>query len=245
MASRYNFDEAYSTDSFTDSDWENICEHTGVDIGSEEENTSDQNCQNAEETSNKETEEKSENTGETGDKPEENVGEKNHPEEEGKKLEKSENSIGELRNEMKSLRKNLKQGRVQLLNFNEDDTEEIQQTYKEFKNVSKRIKRKFKELLYGRNENSNKGASEGKNIPVDAETEEKSPWKPIRSTFQGVPRFRCPSCDFIGRSMGRTYSHMADEHDGETFLCPKCQFTSKNPTSLHNHRKLYCPQKEK
>ena len=37
MASGYNFDEAYSTDSFMDSDWENICHHVGLSLGSDEE----------------------------------------------------------------------------------------------------------------------------------------------------------------------------------------------------------------
>ena len=37
MASGYNFDEAYSTDSFKDSDWENICDYVGLNLGSEEE----------------------------------------------------------------------------------------------------------------------------------------------------------------------------------------------------------------
>ena len=37
MASGYNFDEAYSTDSFTDSDSENICDHVGLNLGSDEE----------------------------------------------------------------------------------------------------------------------------------------------------------------------------------------------------------------
>ena len=37
MASGYNFDEAYSTDSFTDSDSENSCDHVGLNLGSDEE----------------------------------------------------------------------------------------------------------------------------------------------------------------------------------------------------------------
>ena len=37
MASGYNFDEAYSTDSFKDSDWENISDHVGLNLGSDEE----------------------------------------------------------------------------------------------------------------------------------------------------------------------------------------------------------------
>ena len=41
MASGYNFDEAYSTDSFLDSDWENICDHVGLNLGSDEEERRD------------------------------------------------------------------------------------------------------------------------------------------------------------------------------------------------------------
>ena len=36
MAAPYNFDEAYSTDSCTDSEWEFICEHVGLKFASED-----------------------------------------------------------------------------------------------------------------------------------------------------------------------------------------------------------------
>ena len=40
MASGYNFDEAYSTGSFMASDWEKICDHVGLNFGSDEEERS-------------------------------------------------------------------------------------------------------------------------------------------------------------------------------------------------------------
>ena len=40
--------------------------------------------------------------------------------------------VSGLRKDMKNLRKNLKKGRLQLLNLDENGTEAIEETYKEF-----------------------------------------------------------------------------------------------------------------
>ena len=51
MASGYNFDEAYSMDSFTDSKWELICDHVGLNFASnkEEGKDVDKNIENKDE----------------------------------------------------------------------------------------------------------------------------------------------------------------------------------------------------
>ena len=422
MANRYEFD--YSTDSFTDTDWEDICDYVGLDVtstedvGSQKEKSSDLGSDedkrsdigsNEEKTRGKKTqksgsikdkrsnkkkgslgrdEEKSSDEEKSRDKKTQTSGrkpktarcgseidkrnnERGRPEGEGvesfrqvesvlerKEVEVCEDEvsnpdfIGELRQDMKGLRKILKKGRVQLVNCSDENIAEIEETYKEFKHSSKMMKRKFKELLYGRKKEE-KG-NEGKNdtginipvdthsksvnipvdarskrvkIPVDAESEsaeshssrpirasrrvkrhifdkgtastsakrdsseeitfrdtdsseeisfkhssktfhtrssrktssaatssksestcsrrsKRNLSKPIRYTFEGSPRYSCPSCDYVARSMGRAYTHMADEHNAGRFRCKKCPFTSKNPTSLHNHAKLYCPKKD-
>ena len=154
MASSYNFDEAYSTDSFTDSDWENICDHVGLNLGSDKER--EQNSEDEHEKNNVQ-EEKG-----------------NEFEEKGSESENSETDfVSGLRKDMKNLRKNLKKGRVQLLNLDENDTEAIEETYKEFKHSSKMIKKKFKELLYGTKDDKlgNEGEKDKReNIPMDAQS---------------------------------------------------------------------------
>ena len=421
MANRYEFD--YSTDSFTDTDWENICDYVGLDvsstedvgsqkersrdIGSDEEKSSDEEKRSdigsdkemesdigsneeksrgkkiqksgskKDKRSNKkkgslgsDEEKSSYNRREKSDigsdkEMEESVLERKEVEE-CKDEESNPDFIGELRQDMKGLRKILKKGRVQLVNCSDENIAKIEETYKEFKHSSKMIKRKFKELLYGRKKEE-KG-NEGKNdtginipvdthsksvnipvdarskrvkIPVDAESEsaeshssrpirasrrvkrqifdkvtastsakrdsseeitvrdtdseeisfkhssktfhtrsskktkiyaavntdasktasaatssksestkicsrrsKRNLSKPIRYMFEGSPRYSCPSCDYVARSMGRAYTHMADEHNAGRFRCKKCPFTTKNPTSLHNHAKLYCPKKD-
>ena len=239
MASSYNFDEAYSADSFTDSDWEKICDHVGLNFGSDEE-----------ERSVKKIEQKTEDEHERSNAQE---GKGKEFEEKGNESEKSETDfVTGLRKDMKNLRKNLKKGRVQLLNLDENDTEGIEETYKEFKHSTKRIKKKFKELLYGTKDD--KVGIEGEknkreNISVDAMSKSVksslTSTKPVCMFYQGQPQYKCPSCDFIGHSMGRAYSHMVNEHNAKPLGCKKCPFTMKNPTSLHNHNKLYCPKKDK
>ena len=36
------------------------------------------------------------------------------------------------------------------------------------------------------------------------------------------------------------YSHKVDEHKLEKLVCNFCKFTTKNSTSMHNHKKRYC-----
>ena len=134
MATRYNFDEAYSMDSFTDSEWESICNHVGLKFASEEGKDGDKDIANINQSS------KNEKMGKMKAKDEEKMDIQST-------VETTETDVSELRKDMKSLRKTLKRGRVQLLNWNKDDAE-IEETYKEFKNMSKMIKKKFKGLLY-------------------------------------------------------------------------------------------------
>ena len=65
---------------------------------------------------------------------------------------------------------------------------------------------------------------------------------PASFTFHGKNRYNCTICNFVGRSFGKVYSHMVKEHSAESLRCKKCSFTTANPTSLHNHSRLYCPQ---
>ena len=67
--------------------------------------------------------------------------------------------------------------------------------------------------------------------------------KPLHTTFQGHNRYLCTSCDFVARSIGKAYAHMVKRHDAKSLQCEKCPFQTKNPTSLHNHRRLYCPKR--
>ena len=154
MAS-YNFDDAYSTDSFTDSDWEAICDHVGVDVtNSEDENVDKEKGNkdsfdgktesNSEREKNLESNKKKENE-------EQNIQDEKENEEQnlqdGNESQPSDN-IAELRRDMKDMRKTLKKGRVQLLNWEETNIEDLVQTYKDFKQDSKKIKKKFKALVF-------------------------------------------------------------------------------------------------
>ena len=278
MASKYNFDDAYSTDSFTDSDWGNIGEHVGLDVD-EEEKTEEEKTDI--DNGGSDIEDRIDNSGE--DKGESSkCGTGNKDIAEGSEGENSETDyVKELRQEMKELRRILKKGRVQLADLDENDVDRIEETYKEFKVSSRRVKKRFKALLY---EDGNKSRSAGQldNIPVDAKNDipvdaengrritrsssksvndgsegcsksadaesempaGESPSKPSSAYFRGQQRYNCPSCDFVGRSMGRTYSHMVDKHNATTLRCERCDFSTKNPTSLHNHRTRYCRKRD-
>ena len=53
--------------------------------------------------------------------------------------------------------------------------------------------------------------------------------------------FSCQYCkDFTGRSTGVVFTHMCDVHGMKPFSCRKCDFTSKNKTSMYNHETRYC-----
>ena len=52
--------------------------------------------------------------------------------------------------------------------------------------------------------------------------------------------FVCPKCDFTGKSSGKVYTHMAENHGMEKFECDFCKFNTGNKTSFDNHKKRYC-----
>ena len=57
-------------------------------------------------------------------------------------------------------------------------------------------------------------------------------------------KFKCPKCDFEAMSGGQIYSHMAEKHNLELVGCDWCGFETANPTSLHNHKCLYCKNRK-
>ena len=58
---------------------------------------------------------------------------------------------------------------------------------------------------------------------------------------RGEVTFSCQYCkDFTGRSTGVVFTHMCDVHGMKPFSCKKCDFTSKNKTSMYNHETRYC-----
>ena len=292
----YNFDEAYSTDSFADSDWESICRHVGVNFTKEEGNDED--------VKGSKTERKKRKSAETEkDKAHENDGSTGSREDN----ETVEIKSDEVRTEMKNLQKILKRGRSLLLNPNLAD---LNKTYEMFKTSSKIIKKQWKSLLKPDEANAveesakepevhpcpddgareskgmgeeaiahegekkkkrkkkrhtlneremtdtrNEGKERKKENEIDDDTQvhkhdtrqkekiNRETYKPIHTSFQGHPRYLCPSCDFIGRSYGKAYGHMVEMHNVRVLGCERCPFATKNPTSLHNHRKLYCPKR--
>ena len=164
------------------------------------------------------------------------------------RVETTETDVSELRKDMKSLRKTLKRGRVQLLNWNKDDAE-IEETYKEFKNMSKMIKKKFKGLLY--KEKSVEGGKRKKTktflwILMLLMTLEKLAHGSLYAQH---------SRDKLGTSvrpvttlvevLEKLYAHMVDNHNAKSLECRNCTFSTKNPTSLHNHNKMYCANRDR
>ena len=66
---------------------------------------------------------------------------------------------------------------------------------------------------------------------------------PKRLLGRGEVTFSCQYCkDFTGRSTGVVFTHMCDVHGMKPFSCKKCDFTSKNKTSMYNHETRYCPK---
>ena len=57
--------------------------------------------------------------------------------------------------------------------------------------------------------------------------------------------FKCPDCDYVGKSMGKVYSHMADAHGMANFTCDYWKFTTKNKTSFYKHNTGYCRKLKK
>ena len=58
-------------------------------------------------------------------------------------------------------------------------------------------------------------------------------------TYLTDGKFKCPDCDYVGKSTGKVYSHMTDAHGMANFTCDYCKFTTKNKTSFYNHSTKY------
>ena len=59
-------------------------------------------------------------------------------------------------------------------------------------------------------------------------------------TYLTNGKFKCPNCDYVGKSTGKVYSHMADSHGMTYFIGEYCKFTTKNKTLFYNHSTKYC-----
>ena len=66
-----------------------------------------------------------------------------------------------------------------------------------------------------------------------------------KPTYVTNGKFKCPDCDFVGKSTGKVYSHMVDAHGMANFTCDYCKFTTKNKTSFYNHNTRYCRKLKK
>ena len=248
------FQDAYSSDSYEGSDWNEICEAVGLDLDTDGSNEDKMNeIEKVVQVEVIDTNENDEMSQETDGK-------------------------GELRAKMKELRKILKTARKELCG---DGDEDLHDMYKSYKQCARSVKKQFKKLL-GKDvtsENvpdikteetndgttSHKTTSEGEinvdvHVPVPStsgvitrrmeqggQTRRRKRGRdglPTSFTFHGQMRHKCPNCDFVGRSFGKVYSHMVTDHGAELLLCKKCHFKTANPTSLHNHNKRYCPKRD-
>ena len=52
--------------------------------------------------------------------------------------------------------------------------------------------------------------------------------------------FKCPVCKYKCASTGRVSGHLVEEHGRKKFECDKCSFSTANKTSLLNHKRCYC-----
>ena len=52
--------------------------------------------------------------------------------------------------------------------------------------------------------------------------------------------FKCPVCKYKCVSTGRVYGHLVEKHERKKFECNKCNFSLANKTSLLNHKRCYC-----
>lgn len=69
--------------------------------------------------------------------------------------------------------------------------------------------------------------------------------KPVCAKVNGKVTYTCSYCDYVGKSEGVVYSHMADEHDMKKFQCGYCKFETGNKTSMYNHNTMYCRKVKK
>ena len=64
--------------------------------------------------------------------------------------------------------------------------------------------------------------------------------KPVLKKVNGITFYKCPLCNYMGKSFGKIDSHMVMQHGYEKFTCDYCKFSTPNSTSMCNHKKLYC-----
>ena len=209
MAEKFNFDDAYETDSCDEDSWEGICRHVGLSYGEsgDEHDTGDAGSKDGQEGTDLTVAE----TDET--------------------VEPTDRAV-ELWNDLKQLRRITKLQQKQLekwtTNVNKSLVAEVKSTYKNYVQYCGDIDAKFKKLL---------------GIKEVTKTEVLQPVYQWNKKTTG--KFKCPKCDFEAMSGGSIYSHMAEKHSLELVGCDSCGFKTANPTSLHNHKCLYCKNRKK
>ena len=292
------FQDAYSSDTYDGSDWNDICAHVGLDLDTDGSTKGNE----LNESEYEELLKESENEIEVSEEKTED--EKTH-------------CRRELRAKMKELRKILKTSRQELSkNGNE---EYLYDMYKNYKNCARSVKKHFKKIFEKeditsedvpnveieeptleitekvRSKNSEvhspvpstsgvitRGAllhigsggetnfykktvddapmsthsmkkggkiTQRDDVKIAGQNSRGRKWRldglPTSFTFNGQIRHKCYTCDFVGRSFGKVYSHMVKEHGAKSLSCRKCSFKTANPTSLHNHNKLYCSKRDR
>ena len=110
---------------------------------------------------------------------------------------------------------------------NKSLVDEMKSSYKQYVEYSGNIQKKFQKLL---------------GIKDNVKTEVLRPI--YQSHKKTTGKFKCPKCEFEAMSGGKIYSHMADKHNLELVGCDLCGFKTANPTSLHNHKCLYCKNRK-
>ena len=136
-----------------------------------------------------------------------------------------------LRKDLKEFRKIIKLQRKHLENWTNDADksviDEMKSIYKQYVEYSGNIQKKFEKLL---------------GIKDNVKTEVLRPI--YQSHKKTTGKFKCPKCEFEAMSGGKIYSHMTDKHNLELVGCDLCGFETANPTSLHNHKRLYCKNRK-
>lgn len=95
------------------------------------------------------------------------------------------------------------------------------------------VKRKKRKILESDSESSTE-------IELKSDNLDDLDRKPVKSVVEGVVFFKCPHCTHKTKSEGKTYSHMGEKHGMKKFECSYCHFSTRNKTSMHNHKKRYC-----
>ena len=52
--------------------------------------------------------------------------------------------------------------------------------------------------------------------------------------------FSCPECNFIAKGSGKVDADMVDNNNLSVLVFKFCKFSTKNNTSIYNHRMKYC-----